>query len=337
MSHQFHSWQPASFLVLFSLAVLALSSCNSAIVLEATEPSPSLNSSPSSQSPTTPILDTATPEIVSQERLESLEYQVKVGDTLSSIALSFAISPQTLLWENYNLLFDNSDYLAENMSLLVLPTNGLMHQVGGTDTIQNIAAFFGADPQSIINWAGNEIDAQNPAVFSGQWLFIPGGQRSSRWREMPNIPKELAEIDPGEFGSGACLAAYTDGNVGDGGYTSPIDRFEILGESFSDWHPGLDLAVSSGEKIFAADDGVVVFSGWSNLGYGKLIMLDHGNGDYSLYSGLASMEAFCGQSVGQGELIARAAITAYSAGPILHFEIRRNTDFVDPQSLISFP
>ncbi|GAG86341.1 unnamed protein product, partial [marine sediment metagenome] len=134
-----------------------------------------------------------------------------------------------------------------------------------------------------------------------------------------------------------CLDFYEEGNIGDGQYTSPLNTLEIGGEAFSNWHPGLDLATSSGELVLAADDGVIVFSGWSNLGYGNLVMLDHGNGDYSLYSGLASVIATCGQSLTQGDPIARAAITGYAGGPILHFEIRRSGNAIDPMDLIFKP
>ena len=99
----------------------------------------------------------------------------------------------------------------------------------------------------------------------------------------------------------------------------------------------LKLAVESGESVLAADDGVIVFAGWSNLGYGYLAMIDHGNGDFSLYSGLSTLIAACGHSLRQGDVIAEAGNTGHPAGPILHFEIRRGEEFLDPFALIPQP
>lgn len=267
-------------------------------------------------------------------RSESEEYVVQAGDRLSSIAAQFGLRPQTVLWANYEMLFDNPDFLMEGMRLTILPADGLMHQVGGIDTVASIAAFFVVEAEAIVEWPGNQLDAENPSLLAGQWLFIPGGQRQSRWRQMPNVAREAAELDFVEFGLGACRADFPEGPVGDGDYGWPVESRWVRGEDFSDWHPGVDLATSSGEAVLAADDGVVVFSGWSNLGYGKLAMIDHGNGDFTLYSGLGQLLAPCGKGVAEGEAIAVAAITGYPAGAILHFEIRQGGEAVDPLALL---
>jgi hypothetical protein len=261
-------------------------------------------------------------------------YTVQEGDTLSGIAAQFGLAPETVLWANYDEMYDNPDFLLPGMGLLILPIDGIYHQVGGGDTVTNVAAFFGAEAQAIIEWPANGIDADNPILFAGNWVLVPEGTRFSRWRQMPSVAREAADLDPDEFGSGACGADYASGPVGDGDYSPPVSPVEILGEEFTDWHPGVDLAVELGQDVQAADDGVVVFSGWSNLGYGYMVMVDHGNGDTTLYGGLGEVAATCGQQVQEGDVIGKAGITGYPAGAILHFEVRRDGEAVDPFSLV---
>jgi len=67
---------------------------------------------------------------------------------------------------------------------------------------------------------------------------------------------------------------------------------------------------------------VVVFAGWSQYGFGYLIVLDHGNGWQSAYAHLSSVGVICGQSVAQGTVIGGLGTTGNSTGPHLHFELR---------------
>lgn len=79
-----------------------------------------------------------------------------------------------------------------------------------------------------------------------------------------------------------------------------------------------------GNAIFAADSGVIVYAGWSNYGYGNLIVIDHGNGFQTAYSHLSVVGVGCGQSVFQGGQIGSMGSTGNSSGPHLHFELIYN-------------
>ncbi|MEX2143963.1 MAG: peptidoglycan DD-metalloendopeptidase family protein [Anaerolineales bacterium] len=261
-------------------------------------------------------------------------YQVQEGDTLSSIAAQFGLQPKTVLWANYEQLFDNPDFLFPGMDLLILPLDGLYHQVGGTDTVDGIAAFFGADAQDLIDWPGNQINAANPVIFAGQWLLVPGGQRFMRNRSMPNLPAYAMAVSPEEFGSGACPQDASQQPAGDALFAWPVSSHEVVGEGYWSAHPGLDLAVEIGEEVRAADGGVVTFSGWSNFGYGYTVMLDHGNGDYSLYSGLGSVTATCGSLLAEGQALGLGGVIGHPAGTFVHFEIRRGEEFLNPLDIL---
>ena len=282
----------------------------------------------------TPTATISTDSSTSPSRTEIETYVVVEGDTISNIAKVFNLQPETVLWANYDLLLDDPDFLLTGMELIILPVDGVYHQAGGTDSVQSLAAFFAADAQEIIDWAENGIDSNNPVIFLGQWVMVPGGQRALRRRFMPNLPGYAMTVDPAEYGTGACPENVTVEISGNGEYAWPVDDLIVRGDGYWSAHPGLDLAVEIGSDVRAADDGMVVFSGWSNLGYGNTIMLDHGNGDFTLYAGLSSVIATCGTSVEQGEGIAIGGMSGHPAEPFVHFELRRGEEFLDPREVI---
>jgi murein DD-endopeptidase MepM/ murein hydrolase activator NlpD len=67
---------------------------------------------------------------------------------------------------------------------------------------------------------------------------------------------------------------------------------------------------------------VVVFSGWSEYGFGNLIVIDHGTGWQSAYAHLSAAAVTCGQNVAQGSYIGAVGNTGRSTGPHLHFELQ---------------
>ncbi|MGQ0548600.1 MAG: murein hydrolase activator EnvC family protein [Armatimonadota bacterium] len=95
------------------------------------------------------------------------------------------------------------------------------------------------------------------------------------------------------------------------------------------FHQGLDIAAAQGSPVRAAFAGVVLFAGWYG-GYGKLVIIDHGQGTSTLYGHLSAILASPGQQVPQGHLVGRVGSTGYSTGPHLHFEVRQNGKPVDP-------
>jgi murein DD-endopeptidase MepM/ murein hydrolase activator NlpD len=94
-------------------------------------------------------------------------------------------------------------------------------------------------------------------------------------------------------------------------------------------HEGIDVAASSGDDIRASASGKVTFAGVYN-GYGRTVIIDHGNGISTLYGHSSKLLVKEGQTVSKGELIAKVGSSGRSTGPHLHFEIRINGEPVDP-------
>ena len=95
------------------------------------------------------------------------------------------------------------------------------------------------------------------------------------------------------------------------------------------YHSGIDIAVDSGTPVKAADTGTVVYSGWMG-GYGYAVMINHGNGLVTIYGHNSRLLVSEGQSVPQGDVIARSGSTGWSTGPHVHFEARLHGEVVDP-------
>ncbi len=95
-------------------------------------------------------------------------------------------------------------------------------------------------------------------------------------------------------------------------------------------HPGVDLRTGLGDPIAAAQRGTVIGRAFSTIGYGNYLMLDHGNGQVTLYGHLSEWLVDCGQVVEQGELIGLGGSTGNSTGPHLHFELGVNGGRLNP-------
>ncbi|PWH20145.1 MAG: hypothetical protein DDG58_03300 [Ardenticatenia bacterium] len=95
-------------------------------------------------------------------------------------------------------------------------------------------------------------------------------------------------------------------------------------------HKGLDIANDEGVPVRAVAGGVVRFAGWSDRGYGYMVVLDHG-GYQTLYAHLKQAPSVSnGQSVSGGTVLGLMGNTGFSTGPHLHFEIRLGRELVDP-------
>jgi murein DD-endopeptidase MepM/ murein hydrolase activator NlpD len=274
--------------------------------------------------------------IPNRPRLDITSYLVDIGDSVFEIARRFNITPETLLWANYDLLNDNPDLISIGMELKIPPTNGVYYQWQENDTIESIAARFEANPEDVLSWSGNGLDLTNPVMESGSWIMVPGGHREFRQWIIPVIPRGRAGVSRELYGAGACQGSY-DGAYGTGGFVWPAGNHVLSGNDYWSGHLGIDVAAGEGAQVYTADSGVVVFAGWANGGYGNMVMIDHGNGYQTLYAHMNQVSVSCGQSVNQGQTIGYSGSTGNSTGAHLHFEVRYQGGFVSPWFVLPAP
>lgn len=95
-------------------------------------------------------------------------------------------------------------------------------------------------------------------------------------------------------------------------------------------HKGVDYAARTGTPIMAAGDGRIELAGWKN-GYGKTIIINHGQGRSTLYGHMSALGKYKkGQFVPQGAVIGRVGSTGLATGPHLHYEFRVGGKQVNP-------
>ncbi len=99
-------------------------------------------------------------------------------------------------------------------------------------------------------------------------------------------------------------------------------------------HTGIDYGAKKGTPILATADGTVSFSGWKN-GYGKLIIISHGNGYKTYYGHCSALVTKKGQKVRQGQKVALVGRTGVATGNHVHYEIRIAGKPVNPNSIKS--
>ncbi len=98
-------------------------------------------------------------------------------------------------------------------------------------------------------------------------------------------------------------------------------------------HKGLDICAPNGTPIYAAEAGTVV-KVTSDSGWGKYLVVDHGNGIQTLYSHCSAISASVGQKVNRGDYIAAVGATGNATGYHLHFEVIINGTRVNPASYL---
>lgn len=95
-------------------------------------------------------------------------------------------------------------------------------------------------------------------------------------------------------------------------------------------HRGVDYAAATGTQIKAAGDGRITFAGWRN-GYGRTVILDHGNGVTTLYAHMSRFSSYkTGARVSQGATIGYVGASGLASGPHLHYEFRVHGVHRDP-------
>ncbi|WP_321295572.1 M23/M56 family metallopeptidase [Marinifilum fragile] len=104
------------------------------------------------------------------------------------------------------------------------------------------------------------------------------------------------------------------------------------------FHRGVDVSAPMGTPIYAVADGVVkkVNSKFTKgKGYGRFIIIDHADGISSLYSQMASYSVKEGEKVKKGDKIGTVGTSGISTGPHLHFEFKKDGEYVDPMKYLS--
>ena len=263
------------------------------------------------------------------EHTDLVSYTVKANDTPIKIAEKFQIKPETILGGNPQLS-EEAGLLQVGRELIILPVDGVLHDVHRDDTLETIAEQYGIAAEKIIAYAPNNLEFPY-RLYPGTKILVPGAMREVfQWN--PPAPKPQLQASTTKKtttsrnntttskNNSASNWAYQAPVVGSNRYIWPV--YGSLTQVFWAAHPAIDIGVGVGTPVYAADGGTVTYAAWSPYCYGNLVVINHGNGSETLYAHLSSFNAYYGKNVRQGALIGYSGNTGCSTGPHLHFEIR---------------
>ncbi len=113
--------------------------------------------------------------------------------------------------------------------------------------------------------------------------------------------------------------------------------FGVRSDPFSGegiFHTGIDVATPVGSDVHATADGVVVSTDWAT-GYGRLLVIDHGNGLETYYAHLSRFLVVPGEEVRSNQSVALSGSSGRSTGPHVHYEVRLGGTPVNPYKYMS--
>jgi septal ring factor EnvC (AmiA/AmiB activator) len=113
-----------------------------------------------------------------------------------------------------------------------------------------------------------------------------------------------------------------------------IGRFGL--ETHPEWgtqvrNNGIDIKAPEGSAVRSVGDGRVEVSDWLP-GYGQSVIVNHGQGFYSIYAHLGSASVTTGTRVAAGQTLGTVGDSGSLKGPCLHFEMRRGREAQNPES-----
>ncbi len=262
-------------------------------------------------------------KIIPKKRDKEISYLVKKGDNLSNIAHHFGIKVSTLLWANGLSIKSN---ITPQQKILIPPTDGVYYKVRKGETLSEIAQIHGIELSKV--QAYNHL--QNK-VKVGQKIFLPEAKKIF-------VKKKEAPIPIKTSGKYKYVNKKTKKvQIGSLGYRFRRPTKGVITQGFHKGHYALDIANSKNTPIYAAADGVVIkesHSGW-NYGYGRYIVIDHGNGVETLYAHNNVTKVSVGDKVKKGQLISLMGNTGRVFGRTgihLHFEVRIRGRKVNPNN-----
>jgi murein DD-endopeptidase MepM/ murein hydrolase activator NlpD len=290
-------------------------------------------------------------------------YVVKPGDTLLSVAVELDLD----LEDAYCLVspdFSAGQPLVIGDALDIFGADILCHLVAPGETLAGIAERYHTTPDAIRAIAWNrwpadrsdievlrggghlrapKVEIAAPEPVAGDASLLPLMLRQPLGAPTGTLPAVAAFMNaegappvggPRVSDEAPQLAPVpADWPYGSGHFAWPL--YGWLTQGYGPNHRAIDVAAPVGALVTAADRGRVIRAGWSDLGYGNFVVIDH-NIDYvTVYAHLSKVLVHGGEIVAQGQPIGLVGSTGNSTGPHLHFEIRDFGHRVDPLHLLA--
>ncbi len=292
--------------------------------------------------------------------------EVQRGDTVYAVARRFNVSPSAVIDENdlkkpYTLKVGQALKLPSGASALVadapsrtttlaqpaaattstrrVVAKDQLYSVRKGDTLYAISRKTGV-PVSTIASANNMRPPY--ALEPGQQVLVPQAPVASARVASAATPKATAEKEPANVAEITRNVSYTPPPAV---ASKSMFAWPVHGRVISAYgsgnlgrrNDGVNIAAPAGTAVRAAADGQIVYRGSELEGFGNLLLVKHADGFVTAYAHNDSMLVKKGDQVRQGQVIAKVGKTGAVTTPQLHFEVRQESEAVDPVALLGEP
>lgn len=251
-------------------------------------------------------------------------YAVRQGDTLSDIASRYGLTLKKLIESNK---INNPHMVGVGMKLII-SRDEVAHMVKRGETLNYISKRYSVSRELLVErnpllkWLSDNL-------YVGQVVYVPIVASN-------NLPAE--DLQQGRNTTQAAsrqVAARLRG-----GMVWPVKEATITSGFGVRWgraHKGVDLWNVDEAKapIYAAKAGVVIEAGANRSGYGRMVVIDHGEGLQTFYAHMRSILVAPGQEVEDGDMLGYMGQTGDSTGYHLHFEVRQDDVPINPLPYLS--
>lgn len=259
---------------------------------------------------------------------QEVVYVAEKTESLESIAKRFGMTMEEIKSLNPNW----EDPVTKGSQLHVLQ-NAPLIEVSLDEVIVNVED---VPFQTVTKDDNNMIKTQRKVERKGV-----AGQKETSVRIQSKNGQTLSSIVEGSRMSREAVSEIvrvgTKDSLATGKFINPtVGRLTSpFGPRWGRFHYGIDIANCVGTDIKAADGGVVTRAGRAGS-YGNLVIIDHQNGTSTRYAHLSRIDVKVGQTVEQGQSIAKMGSTGRSTGPHLHFEVRVGGKAQNPLNYVKY-
>ncbi len=275
---------------------------------------------------------------------KEVNYIVKAGDTIESVAFNNQVSPEELLISNEDLN-STTNLLYPSQKLLIAQINPQISVVEESYVVKDIESRYKTEEKyddnavvgqdKVIQNGENGLDrvSQKVKKINGNIVYVDPQGKQSLKEPISRIVVRGNKYVP-EVGNLHSWGWPTDsGWTLSSGYVyrnSPVGRGREL-------HTGLDISGTGyGSKIYATNNGRVMIAE-RHYSYGNYVVINHNNGYMTLYGHMSRIVAKAGQLVERGQVIGYVGCTGDCTGPHVHYEIWKGCKYCHVNPSVLYP
>ena len=238
----------------------------------------------------------------------------------------------------------SSDYQSQESTLISASDSmgGSIYTVKSGDSLSRIGKQHGVSVYALQRHNG----LSNSNIRIGQKLSIPDGKPT----QSAAVNESSFGVDPVVTGSAKQVDNKTTSSInsneentapkrtGISDFRWPVRGRIVTGfgeKQGAETNDGIDISVPEGTAVRAAENGVVIYTGTEISMYGKLVLVRHEDGWVSAYAHNRDYEVTKGEQVRRGQIIARSGKTGETDRPKVHFELRKDSNPVDPEKYLT--